>query len=249
MQDFATALLDPAQPLPAGIAAAAPVQRFAVHRNTVVAGLSRALAMGFPAVEKITGAAFFAAMAADFVRRHPPSSPVLLRYGDGFGDFIAGFGPAVELPYLADVARLEAAYTRAWHAADTVPLPQDALASVAPETLGGLRIALHPAVAVLRSTHPVAAIWAMNTGGLPLAPIDNWTAEDALVLRHGLDVEIQRLAPGQAAFLLSLADGAPLATAAEAAFAETPAFDLPAALAALFRDGLAVTLHAHEDIP
>ena len=42
-------------------------------------------------------------------REHPPTSPVLTEYGDGFADWIAGFEPAAALPYLADMARLERA--------------------------------------------------------------------------------------------------------------------------------------------
>ena len=57
-----------------------------------------------------------------FVREQPPRSPLLAIYGDEFADFIAAFEPARELPYLADVARLEAARTRAYHAADATPL-------------------------------------------------------------------------------------------------------------------------------
>ena len=122
---FARALLDPAQPVPGGVISdngAMPARRFAVHRNNVVAGLVKALQTRFPVVQKIVGEEFFAAMARVFVMRKPPRTPILAMYGDEFAAFIAAFEPAGELAYLADVARLEAARTRAYHAADAMPI-------------------------------------------------------------------------------------------------------------------------------
>ncbi len=120
---FATALLDAGKPVPEGVTshtADRPARRFAVYRNNVVAGLVKALGTRFPALSRIVGEEFFNAMARVFVIAHPPRSPLLMTYGDDFPDFIADFEPAAELPYLADVARLEAARTRAYHAADAV---------------------------------------------------------------------------------------------------------------------------------
>ena len=122
---FAAALLDPDQPVPSGLishSATAPVKRFAVYRNNVVASLVKALRARFPAVERIVGEEFFAGMARIYVTTHPPRSRLLVQYGDDFADFVEQFPPAAELRYLPDVARLETARTRAHHAADAAPL-------------------------------------------------------------------------------------------------------------------------------
>lgn len=240
---FATALLEPELPPPVGLVAPAdPAQRFNVYRNNVAFGLVRALASGFPATEQIVGAAFFAAMARAYVLAEPPRSPVLLQYGETLPDFIARFAPAASLPYLADVARLEALRSRVHHAADVTPLSPRILARLDPAALQQMRCRLHPACALLRSSHPVATIWAMNSGALPLQEIADWTPEDALVLRAGQGltqrVEIRRLPPGGGAFLGATQEGLPLGEAAAIAFTETTDFDLAAALAALFTDGL-----------
>src|SRR5260221_12446533 len=112
---FADALLDAEHPIPCGITAhnaAIPTRRFAVYRNNVMAGLGKALKGRFPVVEKIVGEEFFAAMAGVFVQERPPRSPLLAAYGDDFPAFIAAFETAQDLPYLSDVARLEAERTR-----------------------------------------------------------------------------------------------------------------------------------------
>ena len=234
--DFARALLDPDQAVPAELTshtARHPQKRFAVYRNNVVVSLVNALRAKFPATERIVGDEFFAAMARIFVTAHPPRSKILHTYGDDFGDFIAAFEPAAALPYLADVARLEAARTRAYHAADAPPLAPAALSNIEPQTIGLLRLTLHPSLQVLRSPHPAVTIWAMNAGETELGPVENDAAEDALVLRPALDVTVRALPPGGAAFLLALADGGTLADAAEHAASDDARFDLTANLAGL----------------
>lgn len=240
---FAAALLDAGKPVPAGVTshtADAPARRFAVYRNNVVAGLVKALRTRFPVVEKIVGEEFFKAMARVYATAHPPRSPLLMTYGDDFPDFIAGFEPAAEQPYLADVARLEAARTRAYHAADAEPIDPNRLRSIAPETLGGMRFVLHPSAEVVRSRHPMVTIWAMNAGEAELGPIEEWRSEDALVVRPHLDVEIRALPRGGAAFLAALLGERTLAEAVEAATAADADFDLAANLAGLIGAGLVI---------
>lgn len=230
---FAAALREPGLARPASLISESGevAARFDVYRNSVVGGLVRALAARFPAVERLVGEEFFAAMAREFVFRHPPTSPVLLEYGVTFPDFVAAFEPAAELPYLADVARLENARVRAYHAADVEPLPPPKLACASPDRLAELAFEIHPSASVLRSDHPIVAIWSMNVGEAEVGTIERWIAEEVLVTRPRMRVETRRLAPGGAAFLQNLAAGARLGEAARAAAAEQPEFDLPAVLA------------------
>ena len=79
----------------------------------------------------------------------------------------------------------------------------------------------------------------MNSGERPLAAIEDWRGEDALVIRPHLDVEVRLLPPGGAAFLLTLAAGRTLADAAETARADHSAFDLAGNLAGLIGWGVA----------
>ncbi len=79
----------------------------------------------------------------------------------------------------------------------------------------------------------------MNSGEQELARIADWRGEDALIARPCLEVEVRRLPPGGAAFLLALAAGRPLGEAAEAALADDPDFDLSCNLAGLIGSGLA----------
>ncbi|NTJ65353.1 DUF2063 domain-containing protein [Agrobacterium rhizogenes] len=238
--EFAAALVDPDRAVPKGLTAwngPQPARRFGVYRNNVAIGLIGALISRFPAAERIVGEEFFAAMAHEFIRLHPPRSPLLLAYGDDFPDFVESFEPAREIPYLADVMRLEALRGRAYHAADALPLDAALLATIEPAGLAELTFVPHPSASIMRSAHPAVTIWAMNTGEIELADIADWTAEDALVIRPQMIVEVHRLPPGGATFLEQLFAGAALGRAYEAALADAANFDLSANLAGAFTAG------------
>jgi hypothetical protein len=239
---FAAALLDRDLPVPPGIVSQGLRERFAVYRNNVMVGLIHALEARFPATRRIVGEDFFAAMARAYAAKNPPTSALMMLYGEDFADFIAGFQPAATVPYLADVARLEAARTRAYHAEDAMPLLPDALASLEPEALPGLKFSLHPSLQIVASKFPIVTIWAMNAGETALAAIEDWQGEDALILRPRLDVEVRRLPPGGKIFLENLASGLPLKRAAEAALQQCPSFNLSLNLAGLLEGGLIIAL-------
>jgi hypothetical protein len=244
---FARALLDPLELVPRGIAAAGrgpPTRGFAVHRNNVVVGLVKTLQARFPVVEKLVGEEFFAAMARIFAAKMPPRTPILTTYGAEFADFIATFEPARELGYLADVARLEAARTRVYHAADAEALDPSRFAALDPDGVSEIRVSLHPSAEIVRSPHPIVTIWAMNSGMKELAPIEDWRSEDALAVRPHLDVEVHLLPFGGGAFLLALGSGLTIGEAAETAFADHPEFDLSRNLAELISSGVAVEIIA-----
>lgn len=241
LSDFAAAVKDPSLAIPASVTAwnnDAPLRRFEVYRNNVSANLRGALASRFPATQAIVGEDFFAAMAQAFIDAHPPRSPLLLDYGDDFADFVEQFPPAGELAYLPDVIRLEAARSRAYHAADQAPLDPGCLAAIAPENLADLRFVPHPSLGIVRSSHPIVTIWAMNAGDVDLQPIDSWHGEDALVLRPQMIVEVHRLPPGGADFLLALTSGQSLGQAVDVAMSSSDAFDLTANLTGALQSGV-----------
>lgn len=205
--------------LPDGVSACDPseaARRFDVYRNNVLHSLGRALASRFPVIERLVGEAFFAAMAREFISAHPPQSPMLFAWGEAFAPFLEGFAPVRGLPYLPDVARLEYARGRAYHAADVAPLLPEALSALAAGT-DQARLALHPSVSVLASPHAIHTIWAMNQPGGQPAPITDHPETVAVLRDRALEVQVWRLLAGEAAFMQGLQAGRTLLEAAEAA--------------------------------
>lgn len=242
-EEFAAALRDPGVAPPAGLvgpdAGPAP-RRFAVYRNNVIVGLVNALRSSFPVVERIVGENFFQAMARAFVLYAPPRSPVLTDYGTTFADFIAGFGPATEVPYLPDVARIERAWREAYHAADAVPVAANDFAALGADDIPGLVLKLHPSLRTLRSAFPAQTIWRMHAGDAEIRPVDLSVAEDTLIVRPDAEVEVRSVPPGGAAFVAALASGDALGVAAGKALAADERFDLAGNLAGLIGAGAIV---------
>ncbi len=236
---FSAAVLNPDRAVPAGLVGPRghPAgKRFDVYRNNVTAGLTRVLEAGFPVVRKLVGEEFFAAMGGEFLRRHPPTSRIMMLYGTRFPDFLAGFSPVRHLGYLPDVARLELSLRQSYHAADPQGSAAQRLAAVLPAAYAGITLRLAPSLIVLQSAWPILSIWRANTEAD--APAAVMRAEDVVILRHGFDPRAHLLPKGGLAFLQALLSARSLADAIAVCDAE-PA-DLTA-LIALLLDADAIT--------
>lgn len=231
---FARTLLAPTAPTAS--------KRFAVYRNNVFVSLVEALKARFPAVQNAVGPEFFEAMARDYAVANQPASPLMMQYGDSFPDFIEGFPPLADFPWLADLARLEGAITQSYHAADAAALGSHAFARIAPEDLSRLRMTLHPAMRLIVSRFPVTTLWRMNRGEAPLTTIEAWSAETALIYRPDFTVAVDALSPASGTFLTALHAGETLADAVEQATLIDDAFDLTTQWQCLIGNGLVTTL-------
>ena len=240
-REFAAALLDSSLATPPGLVGPdgeASQQRFAVYRNNVVAGLTEALQDSFPAVSRIVGAEFFRAMARAYVVSEPPSTPILLEYGARFPDFISKFQPAATLPYLPDVARIERAWTEAYHSSEALPLDPAVFMAIEPDQLSQICLLPHPSARLVRSELPALTIWRMNIGDSVPTPVDLTAGgEDVLVVRPIAEVEVRSMPQGGFEFVQALVEGKSVLTATTAAMMADCHFDLSAHLSELIGAG------------
>lgn len=249
-QEFASALLDPAQ-LPTGLRVVAGIdsaRRFDVHRNNVMVTLVDAMAVAFPVTQALVGEEFFAAMARERLRIDPPRSPIIVDYGDGFAEFIASYAPAACVPYLADMARLERLRGQAYHAADAPGLaaPDYAALLATPERLAAARLRLLPACRWMSSRHAVRSLWAAHQHpdaerDVALAAVDVDAAEDVLVTRPHWEVRLVALPDGGIVWLEALRDGLSIGAALARAIEASPAARADLLFALLLQHGLATT--------
>jgi hypothetical protein len=245
---FADAVLFDHAPIPATIRDAsgqAHASRFSVYRNNVFAGLINAIGARYPVVKSLLWDEGFNRIAQLYITAQPPRSPVLLEYGESFPQFLRSIGQSVSADYLADVAELESARTRAYHAADATPVDRDAFGRLAPDAIPGLRLALHPSVQLLKSRFPVVSIWEANRHANDNA-LNLWQPECALIARSRLEVEVRRLTPGAYEFLFALANGCSVGEAIDRGIADDPKFDLAECFKTLISANVTVDLK-HDD--
>ncbi|WP_417581730.1 DNA-binding domain-containing protein [Pelagibacterium sp.] len=235
---FAQAVQNPELALPEGLTSSTGQNdplRFAVYRNNVHVSLVGALGKGFPVIRLLVGEEFFTAMSRVFVGQTKPSSPLLFQYGASFADFIQDFGPAASLPYLADIARLEYAWTQAYHAADDPVITTGELGQLTPHGLLERRPKLHPATTLVTSPFPIGSIWEAHQAGHP-GKLPSGTAETVLITRPLLDVVVTILPAHDVDFARSLLNGMTIGDSA-AASATTTGFDFGAAVVGLISLG------------
>jgi len=241
------AILDPARanpPTVTGPRGKQAVKRFNVYRNNVTVSLIDALADIFPAVQRITGKTFFRDMAREFVRAHPPVSPLLFLYGHDFPAFVETFEHAARMPYLADVARVERAWLTAYHAADLEPLVPQALAAINPDRLGEATFAAHPATGLVRSSYAAFDIFDANRTGDPVGKIDASRPQAVLVTRPGTEVTVIALPDGHEAFFEKLLAGGTLGEAAQAGMEASETFDINDAIGGILSTGAFIAAQA-----
>ena len=204
-------------------------ERLSIHLNTMLGALAGALRLSYPAVDALVGDAFFDRAAADFAIAHPPAAALLTRYGAGFARFLADYAPAADLPYLADVARLEWAVETASFA----PTAQEASPLVEVD-LPDAHLALVPSLALLHTEFPAEPIWraVLEQDDAALARIDPGRAPATLAIwRDGHGAAVTSLGVASAAFLAAVLTG----NDAEAALAAAASAD-PDPIRALTRE-------------
>lgn len=205
----------------------------AVYRNTVAKGRADALAGLYPTVERLVGPDWFRDAAVVYAHNAPPATPVLDEYGEDFPDWLAAFPPALDLDFLAPVARLDRAWSRAHRAADAPGLSPQTVAALPPAALYAGRAVLHPSAQLFWFDWTAPSIWLANRQETP--PDDmvwDQTPEGLLVVRPDMTVQTHRLTHPQFAFLDACRHGRTVGAAVLAALAADPATNL----SDLFRD-------------
>jgi len=240
---FVAAILDE------GIASDAPDARVAIYRRAVLANYRKALAATYPVVRRLVGVPFFNAAVDRYVMAVPSTSGDLNVYGDRLGEFLDAYEPAVPLPYLGDVARLEWAIDEANRAPDVSVDPQallTALSSLPASRLPSLRLTLSPSCRLIDSRFPVLGIWQVNqpqhAGDMRVDLEAN--AERLLVRRDPDGVALELTDAGEHAWLAALAADAMLGEAIEAAQRADAAFDLASVLRKHLAAGAIIGFHA-----
>ncbi|MBV9835069.1 MAG: putative DNA-binding domain-containing protein [Alphaproteobacteria bacterium] len=204
--------------------------RLRIYRHHVFDSLSTALGATFSSVLSLVGEGFFRMLAREYIAHTPPSGPVLSEYGADFPDFIERHERVRDLVYLADAARLDWALTRAYGSDGGTALTAAALAAIAPEALGELRLRLRMGVSLLRSAYPVDRIWAV-AHGKDDASIDLASGGvELVVFQRDDDAAFARLTRGEAAMLVACDGATGLAVALERASDADSSFDFATAL-------------------
>jgi hypothetical protein len=168
-----------------------------IYKNSITGGLQKAMKEIYPVCAKLVGNEFFYAMSKIYINETPSTSYDLADYGENFSEFITDFQPASGLAYLADVAKLEWGYHRAFSANNKKAINFQKLTEHFAKSSEKIIFTLAPGNFLLRSSYPIHKIWQMNQ--------DNYTGNSIIDLsneknpiylfiwRHDLTTQIDEL--------------------------------------------------------
>lgn len=217
-------------------------QQVAVYRDRIKNNLVARLQAQFPTVYQIVGDEFLEQAALACFVKFPPRAANPLKLAQIFPDFLASYDAAAVFPYLVDVAMVDLGILRAFHAADAVSIKPDLFSQQSAETLIHKRVRLHPACYWLVSGYAIYDIWRLYNAKSPPTTIDHRVAQQIVIVRPKLKVEIYAIDGGFVKALDALDADATLEEAFLQGTLDDPRFDLGAAIRFLVHNGLLVEL-------
>ena len=177
----------------------------AIYHNAYISRLQEVLRHDFNAIRYWLGDDEFATLTEAFVRRYPSAHYSLRWLGERFPAFILEHLVAEQSAPLAELARLEWAFTLAFDAPQGEPLTLNEMAVLPPEAWPLLQVTLAPSVQLLLCHFNTVAIWraSKDASAFPasqtLAP-----TEVCLVWRHQNVCHYRSLEPEEACALAGM---------------------------------------------
>ena len=203
---------------------------FQVYRNNYFLSLTEALKSVYVSVEKLVGEGFFAFAADGYIRRFPSRSGNLHDFGLRFNDYLSELEEATDLPYLPDVAQIDWAWHKAYHAGDAESIQVNRLAEIDPVDYGRLEFEFHPSLTCLCSNYSIHEVWHFcrqdsgtdNNTHLEIGEANEFVA----VFRNALDIHVELISKSAFEFLQELLIGNSLETTAANVIEKNDSFDL-----------------------
>lgn len=134
-------------------------QRVGIYCNSVHGILLQYLSSLYPVCQELVGEQFFERLSDEYVDAQPPTTPFLADYGGEFADFLLQHEALANMPWLADVARLERARQLAWNGINQAPSDFAQIASLDEQQQASLQFELPASMQLLTSVYATHQVW------------------------------------------------------------------------------------------
>ena len=198
-----------------------PPGRDLAHRVSAYTGgyqarVEESLAEAYPALARVLGARDFHSLVERYLPCLPADEANLNYVGRDLAGFLSDDGLSAELPFAADLARLEWAVVECFHARWQPAADLSFLEDLGQERLASLRLEFQPAAALIVSDWPLKEIRDALEGDRDSIDIDLVGRPDrVLVYRNGYQVVTESVAPLEATAFDRLRAGATLGETVE----------------------------------
>jgi hypothetical protein len=192
----------------------AAARRIEIYRDMRLFRLVESLQQDFPSAHAVLGDEGFASLVREYLAEYPSHSPSLRDLGEAFPEFVRKHAVMDARADLADLCALDWARLCAFDAKDTVPITEQEIAALPPETWGDFGVALIPAHRLLRSQHAIESAWlALDRGETPPEPEAG--SRTILVWKRAFDVRHRALEPAEDDCVVAALRGLSLAALCE----------------------------------
>ena len=144
-------------------AAVSKSSRISVYQNNQSGTLKQVLAAAYPVCREIVGARYFQQLSAYHIKQHPSSDRNVDNYGDSFAATLERLihirAELDEMPYLADMARLEWLLHKAYYAADRISFDFTGFAKLSSEQQTQVQFRLAEDIELMNSSYAVCQLW------------------------------------------------------------------------------------------
>lgn len=207
-------------------------QRFEIYRTSVVETYRQTLASLYPVTNRLVGDAFFAQAAMQFCYENASTSGDLNQYGETFPSFLESYCSTQNLDYLADVARIEWHWHKAFHARDSGSFDLTTLGTVDPADFGRIVFSIQAGYRSLQSPYPIDRIWEVNQPQHSDPEVVHLDIESRclLIYRFGFEVRIAKVSRGMYTMADALKQEHQLSDATQAALEVEPELNIESAL-------------------
>lgn len=202
-----------------------------VYRNGFMRSCTDALISNYPVTVALVGEDYFSALAASYIREHPPTWASLSAYGAHFPDWLNHHIDADELFYLSAFAQLDQAWLSVYFAPDSQVVTEHQLEAALSQgsSIPDMRFGLAASARIVALKHEVTALWQTikETGHLSQSAQIEAQANTTFVWRDARHaIHAQRLSAAEHAFLTHIKAEDTVFKAASAALAIQPDCDV-----------------------
>jgi hypothetical protein len=188
--------------------------RLGAYTGGYPARLEEALAEAYPALRHVLGGETFAAMVGRYLPAVPAGIYNLNDVGAPLPAWLATDDVARAVPFAPDLARLELAVQRAFHATLLPPVDATPLASWTPDDWDRAVVRFQAGVAPVRSAWPIHDVWQARTQPRDtIGVVLEDRPQDLIVARAGFGVAVTVTAADEAMLLERLLAGERLGSA------------------------------------
>ena len=183
-------------------------ERLTIYRNNYYASLVEVLASTYPSLKTCLGEHNFSVLAKEYIKKHPPITPVLLQFGDKLSAFLKSYRPTKENTLLESLAELNWYQHLAYWAENIENTANAEITRLNPNALSDTQVACNPSAYLFTPQQPVFLYWQnLNEKATPQVTHTKLAPEYILVIRNNFEVETYHLEYEAYLFLKSLNKG------------------------------------------